>query len=100
MATDLQTELGLKYTPTSILYFNPKHDKDVTISNYAQSSSVKVLVGPEQLDEFLTNLYSMDVFNIMSMNYKILWIKLNHLTREATIKILNFDGTFYYKRCS
>ena len=52
LATDLQTELGLKYTPTSILYFNPKHDKDVTISNYAQSSSVKVLVGPEQLDEF------------------------------------------------
>ena len=35
----------------------------------------------------------MDVFNIMSMNYKILWIKLNHLTKEATIKILNFDGT-------
>ena len=100
LATDLQTELGLKYTPTSILYFNPKHDKDVTISNYAQSSSVKVLVGPDQLDEFLTNLYSMDVFNIMSMNYKILWIKLNHLTKEATIKILNFDGTFYYKRCS
>ena len=32
LATDLQTELGLKYTPTSILYFNPKHDKDVTIS--------------------------------------------------------------------
>ncbi|MBF2319239.1 NERD domain-containing protein [Staphylococcus hominis] len=52
LATDLQTGLGLKYTPTSILYFNPKHDKDVTISNYAQSSSVKVLVGPEQLDEF------------------------------------------------
>ena len=52
LATDLQTELGLKYTPSSILYFNPKHDKDVTISNYAQSSSVKVLVGPEQLDEF------------------------------------------------
>ena len=35
-----------------ILYFNPKHDGDVTISNYAQSSSVKVLVGPDQLDEF------------------------------------------------
>lgn len=52
LATDLQTELGLKYTPTSILYFNPKHDKDVRISNYAQSSSVKVLVGPDQLDEF------------------------------------------------
>lgn len=52
LATDLQTELGLKYKPTSILYFNPKHDKDVTISNYSQSSSVKVLVGPEQLDEF------------------------------------------------
>ena len=52
LATDLQTELGLKYKPTSILYFNPKHNKDVTISNYAQSSSVKVLVGPEQLDEF------------------------------------------------
>ena len=52
LATDLQTELGLKYTPTSILYFNPKHDGDVTISNYAQSSSVKVLVGPDQLDEF------------------------------------------------
>ena len=56
LATDLQTELGLKYTPTSILYFNPKHDKDVTISNYAQSSSVKVLVGPEQLDEFFNKI--------------------------------------------
>ncbi|MCE5091152.1 NERD domain-containing protein [Staphylococcus devriesei] len=52
LATDLQTQLGAKYTPTSILYFNPKYDGDVTISNYAQSSSVKVLVGPEQLDEF------------------------------------------------
>ncbi|MCJ1656072.1 NERD domain-containing protein [Staphylococcus sp. NRL 16/872] len=52
LATDLQTELGTKYTPTSIMYFNPKRDGDVTISNYAQSSSVKVLVGPEQLDEF------------------------------------------------
>ncbi|GGG82902.1 hypothetical protein E2558_05415 [Staphylococcus pragensis] len=52
LATDLQTQLGTKYTPTSIMYFNPKHDGDVTISNYAQSSSVKVLVGPEQLDEF------------------------------------------------
>ena len=52
LATDLQTQLGTKYTPTSIMYFNPKHDGDVTILNYAQSSSVKVLVGPEQLDEF------------------------------------------------
>ncbi|UDI77969.1 NERD domain-containing protein [Staphylococcus taiwanensis] len=52
LASDLQTELGAKYTPTAILYFNPKHEGDVTISNYAQSSSVKVLVGPEQLDEF------------------------------------------------
>ena len=46
LASDLQTQLGAKYTPTAILYFNPKHDGDVTISNYAQSSSVKVLVGP------------------------------------------------------
>lgn len=52
LASDLQTQLGAKYTPTVILYFNPKHDGDVTISNYAQSSSVKVLVGPDQLDEF------------------------------------------------
>ncbi|PTE69008.1 hypothetical protein BUY46_05435 [Staphylococcus devriesei] len=52
LATDLQTQLGAKYTPTSILYFNPKYEGDVTISNYTQSSSVKVLVGPEQLDEF------------------------------------------------
>ena len=52
LASDLQTQLGAKYTPTAILYFNPKHDGDVTISNYAQSSSVKVLVGPDQLDEF------------------------------------------------
>ncbi|BGE82108.1 NERD domain-containing protein [Staphylococcus petrasii] len=52
LATDLQTQLGTKYTPTAIMYFNPKRDGDVTISNYAQSSSVKVLVGPEQLDEF------------------------------------------------
>ena len=47
LASDLQTQLGAKYTPTAILYFNPKHDGDVTISNYAQSSSVKVLVGPD-----------------------------------------------------
>lgn len=52
LASDLQAQLGAKYTPTAILYFNPKHDGDVTISNYAQSSSVKVLVGPDQLDEF------------------------------------------------
>ena len=52
LACDLQSELNTKYTPTSILYFNPKDEGDVTISNYAQSSNVKVLVGPEQLDEF------------------------------------------------
>ena len=52
LAGDLQSELNTKYTPTSILYFNPKDEGDVTISNYAQSSNVKVLVGPEQLDEF------------------------------------------------
>lgn len=52
LATDLQTKLGLTYTPTSILYFNPKREGEVTISNYAQTSSAKVLVGPEQLNEF------------------------------------------------
>ncbi|VED27371.1 NERD domain-containing protein [Staphylococcus warneri] len=52
VAGDLQSKLNTKYTPTSILYFNPKNDWDVTISNYAQNSNVKVLVGPEQLDEF------------------------------------------------
>ncbi|MCK6219620.1 MAG: hypothetical protein DI581_02545 [Staphylococcus capitis] len=52
LAGDLQSELNTKYTPTSILYFNPKNDGDVTISNYNQASNVKVLVGPEQLDEF------------------------------------------------
>ena len=52
LAGDLQNELNTKYTPTSILYFNPKKDNDVTISHYTQSSNVKVLVGPEQLDEF------------------------------------------------
>ena len=52
VATDLQTRLNLKFTPTTILYFNPKNDGDVTISNYAQASGSKVLVGPEQLDEY------------------------------------------------
>ncbi|MBC3086441.1 NERD domain-containing protein [Staphylococcus capitis] len=52
LAGDLQSELNTKYTPTSILYFNTKNDGDVTISNYNQASNVKVLVGPEQLDEF------------------------------------------------
>lgn len=52
LAGDLQTKLNLKFTPTTILYFNPKNEGAVTISNYAQSSSSKVLVGPEQLDEF------------------------------------------------
>ena len=52
VAGDLQSKLNTKYTPTSILYFNPKNEGDVTISNYAQNSNVKVLVGPEQLDEF------------------------------------------------
>ncbi|AVQ35882.1 nuclease-related domain-containing protein [Staphylococcus kloosii] len=52
LAGDLQRQLDLKYTPTTILYFNPKNEGAVTISNYAQSSSSKVLVGPEQLDEF------------------------------------------------
>ncbi|HJE01883.1 hypothetical protein [Staphylococcus auricularis] len=52
LAGDMQTELNLKYTPTTILYFNPKREGAVSIANYAQSSSSKVLVGPEQLDEF------------------------------------------------
>lgn len=52
LAGDIQTELNLKFTPTTILYFNPKNDGDVTITNYAQSSNSKVLVGAEQLDEF------------------------------------------------
>ncbi len=52
LAGDLQNKLNTKYTPTSILYFNPKNEDDVTISNYAQNSNVKVLVGPEQLNEF------------------------------------------------
>ncbi|MCD8819833.1 NERD domain-containing protein [Staphylococcus gallinarum] len=52
LAGDIQTELNLKFTPTTILYFNPKNEGAVTITNYAQSSNSKVLVGPEQLDEF------------------------------------------------
>jgi len=52
LAGDIQTELNLKFTPTTILYFNPKNEGAVTISNYAQNSNTKVLVGPEQLDEF------------------------------------------------
>ncbi|OIS33595.1 hypothetical protein RES13_11660 [Staphylococcus cohnii] len=52
LAGELQTELNLKFTPTSILYFNPKDEGAVTISNYAQSTNSKVLVGPEQLDEY------------------------------------------------
>ncbi|OEL02054.1 hypothetical protein AST12_06345 [Staphylococcus succinus] len=52
LAGDIQTELNLKFAPTTILYFNPKNEGAVTISTYAQSSSSKVLVGPEQLDEF------------------------------------------------
>ncbi|MFQ3905884.1 nuclease-related domain-containing protein [Staphylococcus sp. Mo2-7] len=52
LAGDIQTELNLKFTPTTILYFNPKNEGAVTISNYAQSSNTKVLVGAEQLDEF------------------------------------------------
>ncbi|PTF07478.1 hypothetical protein BUY36_03975 [Staphylococcus cohnii] len=52
LAGELQTELNLKFTPTSILYFNPKDEGAVTISSYAQSTNSKVLVGPEQLDEY------------------------------------------------
>lgn len=52
LAGDIQTELNLKFTPTTILYFNPKNEGAVTISNYTQSSNTKVLVGAEQLDEF------------------------------------------------
>lgn len=52
LADNLRQELETKYTPTSILYFNPKYEGDVTISNYTQDSNIKVLVGPEQLDEF------------------------------------------------
>ncbi|MBI5975699.1 nuclease-related domain-containing protein [Staphylococcus canis] len=52
VAKKLQQELDLKYTPTTILYFNPKNDGDVTISSYAQQSPTKVLVGPEQLNEY------------------------------------------------
>lgn len=52
LAAKLQRELQLKYTPVSILYFNPKHEGDVTISNYANHTSTKILVGPEQLNEY------------------------------------------------
>ncbi|MCU5746828.1 hypothetical protein N9R04_09085 [Staphylococcus sp. SQ8-PEA] len=52
LARDIQTKLNLKFTPTTILYFNPKRAGDVTISNYAQTSNSKVLVGPEQLNEY------------------------------------------------
>lgn len=52
LATTLQQKLNLKYAPTAILYFNPRHDGDITISNYASQSGTKVLVGPAQLDEF------------------------------------------------
>ncbi|SUK12803.1 Uncharacterised protein [Staphylococcus agnetis] len=52
LATTLQQKLNLKYAPTAILYFNPRHDGDITISNYATQSGTKVLVGPAQLDEF------------------------------------------------
>ena len=82
LAGDLQSELNTKYTPTSILYFNPKNDGDVTISNYNQASNVKVLVGPEQLDEFFNKFvfhgriqYNVDELQtimdkIESFNYK------------------------------
>lgn len=52
VAEKLQRQLNNKYTPTPILYFNPKQDGDVTLSSYAPQSTTKVLVGPEQLDEF------------------------------------------------
>ncbi|QLK86315.1 hypothetical protein [Staphylococcus sp. 17KM0847] len=52
LATQLQRQLGNKYMPTPILYFNPKHDGDITISNHGPQSTTKVLVGPEQLNEF------------------------------------------------
>ncbi|EQA5957301.1 NERD domain-containing protein [Staphylococcus pseudintermedius] len=52
LAVKLQHELDLKYTPTPILYFNPRHEDDVTILNYASQGVTKVLVGPEQLNEF------------------------------------------------
>ncbi|UXR68906.1 MULTISPECIES: nuclease-related domain-containing protein [unclassified Staphylococcus] len=52
VAAKLQHQLNDKYTPTPILYFNPKHDGDVTLSSYAPQSKTKVLVGPEQLNEF------------------------------------------------
>lgn len=52
LASTLQQKLNLKYAPTAILYFNPRHDGDITISNYASQSGTKVLVGPAQLDEF------------------------------------------------
>lgn len=75
LAGDLQSELNTKYTPTSILYFNPKNDGDVTISNYNRASNVKVLVGMNNSMNSLINLYSMDVFNITWTSYKLLWIK-------------------------
>ena len=52
LATDLQRKLDLKYTPMAMVYFNPKAEKGVTISNFTPSQNVKVLVGPEQLDEY------------------------------------------------
>ncbi|ARJ50067.1 NERD domain-containing protein [Staphylococcus lutrae] len=52
LAVKLQRELDLKYTPTAILYFNPRHEEAITISNYASQGATKVLVGPLQLNDF------------------------------------------------
>ncbi|ANZ33098.1 NERD domain-containing protein [Staphylococcus carnosus] len=52
LADALRRKLDLKYTPMALLYFNPKNEGAVTISNYVQNTNTKVLVGPEQLDEY------------------------------------------------
>ncbi|EKU50297.1 NERD domain-containing protein [Staphylococcus massiliensis] len=52
LAETLKRELDLKYLPTTLLYFNPKYDGAVTISNFQETSHTRALVGPEQLNEY------------------------------------------------
>ena len=51
-AEKLRNVLKLQFDVVPIIYFNPKDNGGHTIMNYSTDSSVKVLVGPEQLEEY------------------------------------------------
>ena len=93
---ELQRQLELKYTPTPIIYFHPNEVSEATISNYSQDPNIKVLVGENNFNTSLINLYFMVDSNIVWKTLRELWMKLKSLTVITQRCIL--CSAFYTKK--